>query len=121
MEKKFLQVVKAHEPGFFSTEFTIATWDAVHLYAKAMETAGDDPIKIRDELEKIRNFRGLVGVYNLSPKDHYGLWINKWSDASMYTLILKPFGIKECMVFTPKIEYTPLSKVIGIAWPFEKK
>ncbi len=120
MEKKFLQVVEAHEPGFFPSDYVLATWDGVHLLARAMETAGDDPIKIRDELEKISNFKGLAGVYNLSAKDHYGHWMKSWSDATLYTLKLKPYGVKECIIFTPKIEYTPFSEVWQTSWPFKK-
>lgn len=121
MEKKFLQVVEAHEPGFFPSDYTLAAWDGVHLLAKAMETAGDDPIKIRDELEKIRNFKGLAGVYSFGPKDHHGIWMKRWSDASLYTLKLKPYGVKDCILFTPKTEYTPLSEVVEYAWPWGKK
>ncbi len=47
-------------------------WDALHLIAKALEKAGDDPEGIRDELEKMR-FVGISGIFEFSPDDHCGL------------------------------------------------
>ena len=38
-----------------------------------MEKAGDDPAKIRDEIEKTQGFVGISGVFNFSPTDHNGL------------------------------------------------
>lgn len=48
-------------------------WDAVQIVVKAMEKAGDDPAKIRDEIEKTQGFVGISGVFNFSPTDHNGL------------------------------------------------
>lgn len=48
-------------------------WDAVQIVLKAMEKAGDDPAKIRDEIEKTQGFVGISGVFNFSPTDHNGL------------------------------------------------
>ena len=39
----------------------------------ALEKSGGDQAKIRDELEKIKNFVGVSGVFNMSPEDHNGL------------------------------------------------
>ena len=39
----------------------------------AMHKAGNDPAKIRDELENIKNFVGVSGIFNMSPEDHNGL------------------------------------------------
>jgi branched-chain amino acid transport system substrate-binding protein len=47
-------------------------WDAVHLIAQTLEKVGDDPEKIRDELEKTR-FVGISGIFEFSPTDHCGL------------------------------------------------
>ena len=38
-----------------------------------MKKAGDDKIKIRDEIENTKNFVGTGGVFNFSPDDHNGL------------------------------------------------
>jgi branched-chain amino acid transport system substrate-binding protein len=29
--------------------------------------------KVRDELEKVKNFAGTGGIFNMSPEDHVGL------------------------------------------------
>jgi branched-chain amino acid transport system substrate-binding protein len=34
-----------------------------------------DRKKVRDAIEKIRNYIGIAGVYNFSPTDHSGLGI----------------------------------------------
>jgi len=48
-------------------------WDAVQLIIRAIEKAGDDIGRIRDEIENTRNFVGIGGVFNYSKKDHIGL------------------------------------------------
>ena len=50
-------------------------WDALFLLKAAMERAGTttDPIKIRDALENLRGYKGVVGEYNFSPQNHNGL------------------------------------------------
>ena len=48
-------------------------YDALMLVTKALEKAGPDKSKIRDELEKIKNFVGTGGVFNMSETDHNGL------------------------------------------------
>ena len=47
-------------------------WDAVMLVVRAMRKVGDDPAKIRDEVEKTR-LVGISGVFAFSPTDHNGL------------------------------------------------
>lgn len=37
-----------------------------------MKKAGNDRIKIRDELERIKNYEGACGTYNFSPTNHNG-------------------------------------------------
>jgi branched-chain amino acid transport system substrate-binding protein len=58
-------------------------WDAIQLAFIAIEKGGSDKAKIRDELEKIQDFKGTGGVFNLSPEDHIGLG----SDAMMMVQI----------------------------------
>ena len=48
-------------------------WDALNLVAKALEKAGPDKAKIRDEIENTKNFVGISGLFNMSPQDHNGL------------------------------------------------
>ncbi len=48
-------------------------WDAAQLVTRAMKKAGDNPAKIRAEIERTKNFVGVSGVFNFSAKDHNGL------------------------------------------------
>ncbi|MEW6378258.1 MAG: ABC transporter substrate-binding protein [bacterium] len=48
-------------------------WDAINLVIQAIKKAGDDIDRIRDEIEKTKNFAGIGGVFNFSDKDHHGL------------------------------------------------
>ncbi|MCX7821868.1 MAG: ABC transporter substrate-binding protein [Syntrophobacterales bacterium] len=48
-------------------------WDAVQLALSAFKAVGNDPAKIRDYLEGLKNFVGQSGVFNFSPDDHNGL------------------------------------------------
>jgi len=48
-------------------------WDALMVVVNAIEKAGPDKAKIRDELEATKNFVGITGVFNMSPSDHNGL------------------------------------------------
>lgn len=51
-------------------------YDGIYLVGKAIEKAGPDRSKIRDELEKLQT-AGISGMYNMSAADHSG--INKES------------------------------------------
>src|SRR5574341_810840 len=48
-------------------------WDAIKIVAAAMEKAGTDRAKVRAAIEATRNFVGITGVFDFSPKDHNGL------------------------------------------------
>lgn len=48
-------------------------WDAFNMVVGAIKEAGTDRAKIRDSLEKTRNFVGISGTFNMSDKDHNGL------------------------------------------------
>lgn len=48
-------------------------WDAMMLLKGAIERGGASPEAIRSQLEKTRNFAGIGGVFNFSPRDHSGL------------------------------------------------
>ncbi len=47
--------------------------DAIMMILKALEKVGPDKTKIRDEIENTKNFLGINGYFNYSPKDHNGL------------------------------------------------
>ncbi len=74
-KKVVLDFSRAHqqkygEPAnYYSAEMV----DAVDLIAAALKTTGsDDPVKLRDAVEKTRGFVGMQGIYNFSPTDHHG-------------------------------------------------
>lgn len=49
-------------------------YDGLMILVEAMKRAGGpDKAKVRDEIEKTRNFMGTGGVVNMSPSDHMGL------------------------------------------------
>ncbi len=48
-------------------------YDALSLIVKALKKAGDNPAKIRDEIEKTKNFPGIGGIFNYSAENHDGL------------------------------------------------
>lgn len=47
--------------------------DAINIIADALKVAGADWAKLRDEIEKTKNYMGLTGIYNYSAEDHEGL------------------------------------------------
>ena len=49
-------------------------WDGLMLSVEAMKKArSTDKAKVRDALESIRDFIGIDGVFNMTPRDHMGL------------------------------------------------
>jgi branched-chain amino acid transport system substrate-binding protein len=67
--------VKNYEAKFKApvSSFGGYAYDAANLLFLAMSKAGSDTAKIRQELENIKNFPGVSGVFNMSPEDHNGL------------------------------------------------
>lgn len=49
-------------------------WDGLMLAVEAMKKArSTDKAKVRDALESIRDFVGIDGIFNMTPRDHMGL------------------------------------------------
>jgi branched-chain amino acid transport system substrate-binding protein len=48
-------------------------YDAIRMLNQALAKAGSDRDKIRSELEGVKNFVGVSGIFNMSPEDHNGL------------------------------------------------
>jgi len=48
-------------------------YDAFMLVVNAAKAVGSDHAKIRAKIEQTKNFVGISGVFNMSPKDHNGL------------------------------------------------
>jgi len=48
-------------------------WEGLDMVVMALQKAGADRAKIRDEIEKINGYVGISGIFRLSPQDHNGL------------------------------------------------
>jgi branched-chain amino acid transport system substrate-binding protein len=58
--------------------------DAVALIAEGLRISkSDDPVKLRDAIEGIKNFAGCNGMYSMSPTDHQG---NRMEDMALFTI-----------------------------------
>ncbi len=58
-----------HEPV---STFGGHAYDSLWIVVNALKKVGDDPAKLRDEIEKTE-FVGTAGIFKMSPKDHCGL------------------------------------------------
>jgi len=47
--------------------------DALSVIVQAIRQGGKDPASIRDQIVKVRNLKGIWGVYNITEDDHVGL------------------------------------------------
>jgi branched-chain amino acid transport system substrate-binding protein len=61
--------------------------DAVVLLSEGIKIGGNNTVKIKDAIENIKGLKGIGGIYNMSPEDHYGLGI-----ADM--IVVQPVGKK---------------------------
>jgi len=48
-------------------------WEGLDMVVTALQKAGADRAKIRDEIEKVNGYVGISGIFRLSPQDHNGL------------------------------------------------
>jgi branched-chain amino acid transport system substrate-binding protein len=48
-------------------------WEGLDMIVLALQKAGADRAKIRDEIEKVNGYVGISGIFRLSPQDHNGL------------------------------------------------
>lgn len=74
-KKSLLSFIKDYQNHFKKEgdHFGGHAWDATMLVKTAIERGGDKPSAIRAQLEKIRNFPGIGGIFSYSPSDHSGL------------------------------------------------
>jgi branched-chain amino acid transport system substrate-binding protein len=66
--EKYQAKFKAPESGFGGYAY-----DAIRMLNQALAKAGTDREKIRAELEGLKNFVGISGIFNMTPEDHNGL------------------------------------------------
>uniref|UniRef100_A0A831UDW9 ABC transporter substrate-binding protein n=1 Tax=Geobacter metallireducens TaxID=28232 RepID=A0A831UDW9_GEOME len=74
-KKSLIAFVKDYQRHFKAEgdHFGGHAWDAVMLLKTAMERGGDNPAAIRDQLERIRGFAGIGGIFSYQASDHAGL------------------------------------------------
>ena len=81
-QKDFLMRYKtAYESRFKEDVSTFGghAYDALTILTKAIEEAGFDKEKVRDEIEKTTGYFGTAGEFNFSPTDHCGLDLNAFT------------------------------------------
>jgi len=66
--EKYQAKFKAPESGFGGYAY-----DAIRMLNQTLAKAGNNRDKIRSELEGLKNFVGVSGIFNMSPEDHNGL------------------------------------------------
>ncbi len=74
-QKKVLVSYKeAYEKTYNDTVSTFGghAYDSLWIVVNALKKVGDDPVKLRDEIEKTE-FVGTAGIFKFSPADHCGL------------------------------------------------
>lgn len=77
VQKKVLENYKKQfeaKYGYAASTFGGHVWDAFEIIKKAVETAGTDPVKLRDAIENgTKDFVGISGIFTMSDKTHNGL------------------------------------------------
>ncbi|MBC8209254.1 MAG: ABC transporter substrate-binding protein [Desulfobulbaceae bacterium] len=70
--------VSEYESRYKETASTFGghAYDAFTILVKAIETAGNDRVKVRAAVENLQGFAGTGGVFNFSATDHNGLDID---------------------------------------------
>lgn len=80
-KKVLLDFVAWYEKGTGKPRSTFAghAWDALHMTFMAFSRIppttplAEARARVRDELERVKNFAGTGGIFNMSPEDHVGL------------------------------------------------
>jgi branched-chain amino acid transport system substrate-binding protein len=81
-QKDFLMRYKtAYESRFKEDVSTFGghAYDALTILSKAIEKAGLDKEKVRDEIENTTGYFGTAGEFNFSPTDHCGLGLDAFT------------------------------------------
>lgn len=81
--------------------FALGAYDAVYLFKAAIEKAGDDPIKIREALENIQKFKGLIKQFDrpvFTRERHNSLTENdmiltRWTDGKLLEVKFDSLGV----------------------------
>ncbi|WP_027184142.1 ABC transporter substrate-binding protein [Desulfovibrio inopinatus] len=79
-----LSYIKAYSDAFGTPPSAFGGYghDALMLVVEAIKSAGSaEPHAVRDGLEATKDFRGITGVFTMSPEDHNGL------DSSAFVMV----------------------------------
>jgi branched-chain amino acid transport system substrate-binding protein len=71
-EKDIFETIQ-REYKVLPSSFHANGWDALLVMAEVIKRGNGDPKSIRNALENLKNFKGAIGTYNISPTDHNGL------------------------------------------------
>ncbi len=79
LKERCMAYKKEYESTFKSpvSSFGGHAYDALFAIVDTIKRRASTPKQIRDKLERLRNFVGIDGLVNMSPKDHLGL-DTKW-------------------------------------------
>jgi branched-chain amino acid transport system substrate-binding protein len=69
--KTFMDDFKA-KYGESANHFAGHAYDAIHIITDALKASGGDKSKLRDEIEKTKDFVGIGGIFSYSLTDHDG-------------------------------------------------
>lgn len=78
-QKYFFEAMSSKYPGVLPMTMHGLGWDGIRLFALVMKKVGNDPKKIKDALETLHGYHGVIGEYNFTPTDHNGLALNSIS------------------------------------------
>jgi branched-chain amino acid transport system substrate-binding protein len=67
IDKLFMEKYKKHADSYAGN-----IWDPYLIVFEALKRSGPDRVKLRDEIEKTKNFVGVQGVFTFSPEIHRG-------------------------------------------------
>lgn len=88
-QKELSEIYKAKNGDDYTlTIYDIVGWDALHIFAKAIENAKLDKSKVVEGLEQLNQINLAAGTYSYGPGNHEGLgvesvWIVQVKDGKM--------------------------------------
>jgi branched-chain amino acid transport system substrate-binding protein len=80
-KKLALEYQKAYRDAYKEPISTFGghAYDALMIAVEAITRAGGtDAAKVRDEIEKTKNFLGVDGIFNMTPTDHLGITLESF-------------------------------------------
>lgn len=90
-----IEYIRDYESKYQETASSFGgyAYDAYLIIKTAIEKAGTDKARIRDEIEKIKDLPGTAGIFNFSPDDHNGLDIDSFEMITVKDGKFVPYGM----------------------------